>query len=144
MKPIYFSILISQILILSSCNSTKVVTQNKEKLLTNCIWQYDELFNNYSQSYANLVYKRGKANNFYHLDNDKYIFNTDGTFRAVLSSAPFTLTGTWKFLNNNTQLLFQNSSGETFTGNIIQLDKNNYIFFDPATDSYGKLIPISK
>ena len=55
-------------------------------------------------------------------------FNSDGTYTET-SQAGGTLSGTWKFLNGETQTEVKNTSG-TYTATIINLAENNFIWQD--------------
>lgn len=129
------------VLFLVSCSKSNHTTKTKAQLLTAHSWKYDQLINNYGQSNQAVVYQRGASNNTYNLDNDKYTYNADGTFNTTLTAAPYATSGTWKLVNNETQLQIQVNGGGTYTGTIIQLDDANYIFTDASSQSYGKLIP---
>lgn len=54
-----------------------------------------------------------------------------------------TITGTWRFLNNETQYEVTNSLG-TWTTSVMQLTENNLIWILPNADNgtYGKMIPV--
>src|SRR4029079_5661513 len=115
---------------LLSCSKDKDDDKVKTKmeLLTQKTWVYDEFFTDYDESPTVLAYKRGKTNNSYNLSQVTVKFNSDGTYSETLQAGG-TLTGTWKFLNNETQTEVINSSG-TYTSTIINLTENSFIWQD--------------
>jgi hypothetical protein len=146
MKTLNLCIAFSMLLMIACTKSSDPTptstSKTKTEYLTAHPWKYDELFNNYSQTNTTVPYKRGKANNLYNLDNDVYTYHANGTFNTVLGASPFSQAGTWKFINNETQLQITITSGGsgTYTGTIVQLDDKNYVFSDAGANSYGKLI----
>ena len=124
--------ILSGILILGllSCSKDKDDDKVKTKmeLLTQKTWVYDEFITDYDESPTVLAYKRGKTNNSYNLSQVTVKFNSDGTYSETLQAGG-TLTGTWKFLNNETQTEVINSSG-TYTSTIINLTENSFIWQD--------------
>jgi len=127
-----FQLILSGILILGllSCSKDKDDDKVKTKmeLLTQKTWLYDEFFTDYDESPTVLAYKRGKTNNSYNLSQVTVKFNSDGTYSETLQAGG-TLTGTWKFLNNETQTEVINNSG-TYTSTIINLTENSFIWQD--------------
>jgi len=115
---------------LLSCSKDKGDDKVKTKmeLLTQKTWVYDEFITDYDESPTVLAYKRGKTNNSYNLSQVTVKFNSDGTYSETLQAGG-TLTGTWKFLNNETQTEVINSSG-TYTSTIINLSENSFIWQD--------------
>jgi hypothetical protein len=124
---------------ISNINNARPKT--KTQLLTGHVWKYYELFNNYTKSGSTLVYKRGKRNNLFNFDADRYHFKADKTFSVDLYSPIATWKGTWEFINKETQIRFNFNDGSVSIANIIKLNEGLYIFYDAAADSYGKLIP---
>ena len=127
-----FQLILSGILLLGllSCSKDKDDDKVKTKmeLLTQKTWLYDEFFTDYDESPTVLAYKRGKTNNSYNLSQVTVKFNSDGTYSETLQAGG-TLTGTWKFLNNETQTEVINNSG-TYTSTIINLSENSFIWQD--------------
>jgi hypothetical protein len=127
-----FQLILSGILILGllSCSKDKDDDKVKTKmeLLTQKTWLYDEFFTDYDESPTVLAYKRGKTNNSYNLSQVTVKFNSDGTYSETLQAGG-TMTGTWKFLNNETQTEVINNSG-TYTSTIINLTENSFIWQD--------------
>ena len=127
-----FQLILSGILLLGllSCSKDKDDDKVKTKmeLLTQKTWLYDEFFTDYDESPTVLAYKRGKTNNSYNLSQVTVKFNSDGTYSETLQAGG-TLTGTWKFLNNETQTEVINNSG-TYTSTIINLTENSFIWQD--------------
>ena len=127
-----FQLILSGILILGllSCSKDKDDDKVKTKmeLLTQKTWLYDEFFTDYDESPTVLAYKRGKTKNSYNLSQVTVKFNSDGTYSETLQAGG-TMTGTWKFLNNETQTEVINNSG-TYTSTIINLTENSFIWQD--------------
>jgi hypothetical protein len=127
-----FQLILSGILLLGllSCSKDKDDDKVKTKmeLLTQKTWLYDEFFTDYDESPTVLAYKRGKTNNSYNLSQVTVKFNSDGTYSETLQAGG-TMTGTWKFLNNETQTEVINNSG-TYTSTIINLTENSFIWQD--------------
>ena len=127
-----FQLILSGILLLGllSCSKDKDDDKVKTKmeLLAQKTWVYDEFITDYDESPTVLAYKRGKTNNSYNLSQVTVKFNSDGTYSETLQAGG-TLTGTWKFLNNETQTEVINSSG-TYTSTIINLTENSFIWQD--------------
>ena len=98
------------------------------ELLTQKTWVYDEFITDYDESPTVLAYKRGKTNNSMNLSLVTMKFNSDGSYTETLPTDG-TGTGTWKFLNNETQTEITNSSG-TYTPTIITLAENSFIWQD--------------
>ncbi len=109
-------------------------------MLTTGTWVYNEYFRNYNSTNPTLFYKRGNSINLINLNPNKVTFRTDGTYTEINENNT-TLSGTWTFLNNETQLQVKNSFG-TYLSNIVLLDENNYHWLDPVTSSgtLGKMI----
>src|SRR5438128_599837 len=116
--------------------------KSKTELLTSKTWIYDEYFTNYNSSNTILAYKRTKTANSLNLSLNKTQFNSDGTVTETNQNGQV-ISGTWKFLNNESQTETKNQVG-TFTSNIISLSENSYIWYDPVTNSgtYAKMIPL--
>jgi hypothetical protein len=143
MKAIYYiSFLTFLALNLTSCkkdNDSRTKTKSKTELLTSKTWIYDEYFTNYNQATTLLAYKRDKASNTMNLSLNKIKFNTDGTYQETTESGSI-LTGTWRFLNGETQTEVINSTG-TFTSDVISLSETSYIWYGQSVGRYGKMIP---
>lgn len=126
-----------------SCKKNKGSDQPKTnmELLTSKTWIYDEYFTNYNSSNTILAYKRTKANNSINLSANRTKYNTDGTVSEINQNGQ-SVPGTWKFLNNDTQIQVINSVG-TFTSTIISLNENSLIWYDQSANggTYGKMIP---
>jgi len=115
---------------LLSCSkyNTNIKVKTKMELVTQKIWVYDEFITDYDEYPSIFAYKRGKANNSMDLSLVTVKFNTDGTYSETLPNGTAG-TGTWKFLNNETQTAVKNTSG-TYTSTIITLADNNFIWED--------------
>jgi hypothetical protein len=126
---------------LTSCKKESNGTttkKSKTELLTSKTWIYDEYFTNYNQASTLLAYKRDKANNIMNLSLNKVKYNADGTYEETKENGTV-LTGTWKFLNGETQTEVENTNG-TFTSNIVSLSETSYIWYDQSAGRYGKMI----
>ena|SRR5688572_16500238 len=125
-------LILSGILLLGLLSCSKDNDNDKVKtkldLLTQKTWVYDEFFTDYDESPTVVAYKRGKTNNSLNLSQVSVKFNSDGTYSETLQAGG-TLSGTWKFLNNETQTEVTNSSG-TYTATIITLAENSFIWQD--------------
>jgi hypothetical protein len=139
-------ILLASLLFVSvtSCkkDSTNDAPKTKMELITSKTWVYDEYITNYNSSTGSLVYKKGKANNSLNLSPNKINFKSDGTATEINQNGQ-TVISTWQFINNETATQTTNSVG-TFTSNIIVLNENSYIWFDPASSNgtYAKMVPL--
>ena len=102
---------------------------------------YDEYFRSYNNSNTVLYYKRGKSNNLLNYDLSRNTYRADGTYTEITSNGS-TLSGTWKFLNNEAQIQVVNSFG-TYTSTIMALDETKFYWLEPNVDNgtYGKMIP---
>lgn len=125
-------LILSSILLLGLLSCSKDNDNDKVKtkmeLLTQKTWVYDEFFTDYDESPTILSYKRGKTNNTLNFSQVAVKFNSDGTYTET-SQAGGTLSGTWKFLNGETQTEVKNTSG-TYTATIVNLAENNFIWQD--------------
>jgi hypothetical protein len=117
-------------------NQVSDTTGGRLSLLTAHIWVYDEYFNQYDSSATSLVYKTNKSNSPLNLSLNQAKFNTDGTYWEIDQSGNF-ITGTWSFLNGQTQLQVFNYLG-TFTSNIRRLDSKRLEWQDLAGSIYGE------
>jgi hypothetical protein len=143
MKAIYYiSFFIVLAINLTSCkkeNDSSTSTRSKTDLLTSKTWIYDEYFTNYNQASTLLAYKRNKASNTMNLSLNKIKFNSDGSYQETTENGTI-LTGTWKFLNGETQTEVINTTG-TFTSDVISLSETNYVWYSQSVGRYGKMIP---
>jgi len=144
MKPSSSLLLLISLLVLTvSCKKEKTESKPKTKteLLTSKTWMYDEYFRNYNSANTVLYYKRGKANNLINMNAQRSNFKADGTYTEILANgAP--ASGTWKFLNNETQIQVNTPVG-IFVSNIVLLDENHFHWYEPNADNgtFGKMIP---
>ncbi len=143
MKAICFAaFLLCLTLSFSSCKKeveNNTTTKSKTELLTSKLWIYDEYIINYNQANSNVAYKRGRANNMMDLSLNKVKYNADGTYQETTETGAV-LSGTWKFLNGETQTEVKNANG-TFTSSIAQLTETSYTWHDQTANRYGKMIP---
>ncbi len=140
MKKIFLLpfLLISFSTCFKSCKKDSI-TKSKTQYLTGKTWIYDEYFRNYNSGNTVLYYKRGKSSNLLNLDINKVSFKSDGTYSEITETGT-TVTGTWKFLNNETQVQVTNSAG-IFTSTIQILNDSTYYWFDQmaSNGTYGKM-----
>jgi hypothetical protein len=143
MKTIsYFLFFLFLLIGATSCKKEKdssITTKTKTELLTSKTWVYDEYFTNYNQAGTLVAYKKGKANNSMDLSLNKVRYNADGTYQETTENGT-TISGTWKFLNGETQTEVTNVMG-TFTSNVISLTETSFIWYDQSVGRYGKMIP---
>ena len=145
MKPLNLFCLLFFIVFVSSCKKDSVTntptTKTKIEILTSHTWMYDEYFRFYNGTTPTLYFKKGRTNNYLDLTLNRVTFRTDGTYTEITETGS-TLNGTWKFLNNETQVQVVNSVG-TFTSTIIILDDTKYHWFDPinSNGTFGEMIP---
>lgn len=114
-------------------DTTTTTPKTKTELLTSKTWLYDEYFRNYNSSNTILYYKRDKTNNLINLDINRVTFRADGTY-TELNETGTTLNGTWKFLNNESQIQVASSAG-TYTSLIIKLDEDEFYWLDTNTSN---------
>jgi len=128
------------ITLLASCKKDDA-PKTRLELLTSKTWIYSEYYRETNTSSPVLYYKRGNSSNLINLDPDKVTYRTDGTYTEITETGA-TLNGTWKFLNNETQVQVVNSAG-TYSSTIVTLDDQNYDWLDPTTSNgtSGKMIP---
>lgn len=133
--------IISFVVVCFSCNKNNDSPTTKLELLTSKTWKYDEYFRNYNSSPTVLYYKRGKTSNLLNLDQNRVTFKSDGSYSEITETGA-TLSGTWQFLNNETEVQVNNING-TFTSTIIILEDQRYYWYDSfnSNGTYGKMIP---
>jgi hypothetical protein len=126
-----------------ACNKDNDETprpKTKMEIMTAKTWMYDEYFRGYNTSNTVVYYKRGKTNNLVNYDSNRVTFKPDGTVVEIMSNGN-TITGTWKFLNNETPYEVTNSLG-TWTTTIMELAEGKLNWLVPNVDNgtYGKMI----
>ena len=147
MNPLKIALISLSITTIAACSKKEdpvpsAPPKSKAQMLASHRWKYDVLVHNYHTISPVTVYKRGQAGNTYNLDSDNYSYNIDGTYSATLTADPFSVSGRWNLIPDETQIEVRTAGGgATYTATIIQLDDNNYIFTYADQDSYGKLIP---
>lgn len=144
MKNIKLFSLVLLSIIFFSCKKEKdepAKPKTKTELLTARTWMYDEYFRSYNNSNTILYYKRGKSNNLLNYDQSRNTYRADGTYTEITSNGS-SLSGTWRFLNNEVQIQVVNSFG-TYTSTIMALDEGRFYWLEPNADNgtYGKMIP---
>ena len=145
MKPLNLICLLFFTVCFFSCKKDTVTntptTKTKLDYLTAHTWKYDEYFRGYNSTTPTLYYKTGRTNNYLDLSLNRVTFRTDGTYTEITETGS-TLNGTWKFLNNETQVQVTNSVG-TFTSSIVILDDTKYHWFDSfnSNGTFGEMIP---
>jgi hypothetical protein len=75
------------------------------------------------------------------MDVQRNTFKADGTYTEILINGA-TASGTWRFINNETQIQVTTPIG-VFTSNIVILDDNRFYWYEPNADNgtYGKMVP---
>lgn len=146
MKNINLLSLALLILISFSCkkdnnDNDPVKPKTKMELMTGKTWMYDEYLRGYNISNTVVYYKRGKPNNLLNWDQNRVTFRTDGTYTEITPTGG-TISGTWRFLNNETQYEVTNSLG-TWTTTFMTLEENKLTWLVPNVDNgtLGKMIP---
>jgi hypothetical protein len=140
-KLIYLAAVAGSLLLVGGCTKDTASTggiRTKTEMLTAKTWIYNEYFTSYNATNTALVFKLGKANNLRDYSVNRVKFNADGTYQETNENGA-QLTGTWQFLNNETQTQVKNSLG-TFTSNIIRLSETNYEWYQPSSGTYGEMI----
>jgi len=117
-------------------NQVSDTTGGRLALLTAHVWVYDEYFNQYNSSPTNLIFKSGKSNSPLNLSLNQAQFNTNGTYWEIDQNGNY-ISGTWTFLNGQTQLQVSNYLG-VFTSDIRQLDTKRLEWQDVAGSVYGE------
>ena len=107
-------------------------------MLTAHDWAYQEYFTNWSLTAPPLVWKINKSNSTLNLSKNVSKFNNDGTYWEIDQDGIY-LTGTWTFLNNQTQLQVNNSRG-TWTSTIKFLSADRLEWQDINNNTYGEEI----
>lgn len=110
----------------------------RTQLLTAQPWVYSEYFNNFNLTSPSLVWKPNKANSPLNLSQNVVKYNNDGTYWEIDQNGT-TLTGTWTFLSNMTQVQVSNSLG-TFTSTIKVLNNDTYEWLDTNGVTYGEMV----
>lgn len=110
-----------------------------EDVLTEKTWKYNEYFTNFSSVSAKVTFKIGKPNNQSDYGQNRVKFKLDKTYTEITQNGD-TLKGTWKLLNNNTQLEVKNLTG-TFLSTIIFLNSNSFIWNDEQRNIYARMLP---
>lgn len=146
MKFIFIA-LTSAIILFNSCSKdcedpAPPVPKTKTEMLTSKTWIYDEYFTNYNNANTVLAYKRGKPNNTTNLAANRSKFNMDGTLEETNQNGQ-NFSGTWVWLNNETQLQITNQVG-VFTANVITLSDSSFVWLDPTATNgtLGKQVPL--
>jgi len=114
-------------------------TGGRLAVLTSHIWIYDEYFSGYNTNPTRLIYKRGKSNSPLNLNLNQAQFNTNGTYWEIDQNGTF-YSGTWSFLNGQSQIQVVNSLG-TFTSNIRRLDHKRFEWQDLPGGTWGEEVP---
>jgi hypothetical protein len=117
-------------------------TGGRMALLTSKTWVYTEYFHDFSvtaPANPGLVWKTNKSNSTLNLSLNVVKFNADGSYTETDQFGNI-VTGTWSFLNNQTETQVINSQG-TFTSIIKLLDTNRFEWVDIAGGNYGEMVP---
>jgi hypothetical protein len=131
------------VLILTACEKNIPKLQKSltpaEQLLTEKTWKYNEYFTNYSLSTAAVEYKLGKPNNLTDLSPNRVSFNADNSYSEITQQGD-TLKGTWRLLQNDTQLEVKNSLG-TFLSRLLLFNSTNLVWLDDQRNILARMIP---
>ncbi|MDI9864497.1 hypothetical protein QM480_09185 [Flectobacillus sp. DC10W] len=134
----------------SSCKKNNVSTKTNTEKLTAKVWMVSEVS---STGGLVVVYKRDLASNGYDLSKVRLEFLSNGTIRGVDNNGNTSTSGTWKFVNNETQIEISgiNFAGINFgTITVARLEDANFDFTGtasipqlgiPSTDATVKMIP---
>ena len=132
-------LVILSIVIRSGCKKDSPPVSENLKYLTAKAWIYEEYYIDYGMPGSTLVYKLGRSKNSMNLSLNKVKFIRKGGYWEITETGE-EMAGRWKFLNNETQTEVTNITG-VYTANIIQLDANHLVWYDPSTGRYAKMIP---
>ena len=122
----------------SGCKRDTPPVSEKLKYLTSKSWIYEEYFTDYGMPSSTLVYKLGRTENSMDLSLNKVKFNRKGGYWEITETGE-EMAGRWKFLNNETQTEVVNITG-VYMANIIQLDADRLVWFDPNSGRYATMI----
>ena len=137
--PILAKIVISSLLVFLFFGCKKNSSQSKTDLLTSQTWVYDEYIVNFNTLNSTLAYKKGKMNNSIDLSLSQVTFKSDGTYNEIVADGS-QHTGTWNFLNNETQYI-AHGFNYTATADIIILTSTRFVWNDVTANIYGEYIP---
>jgi hypothetical protein len=113
-------------------------TGGRLQLLTAKTWFYQQYFTGFGQPAPSLVWKTNKSNSTLNLSMNVVKFNANGSYWEIDQNGNV-LTGTWNFLNNQTQVQVHNSLG-TFTSTIKVLGTDRYEWLADNGSNYGEMI----
>ncbi|HVZ55428.1 MAG TPA: hypothetical protein VG870_02110 [Chitinophagaceae bacterium] len=110
----------------NSCSKPPATStdHSKTRLLTAHTWIYQAYYTKYNTADPGLVYQRGGNTNSLDLSANKVNSYIDGSYSEE-DEHGHDLTGTWQFINNQTQTVVYNSYG-TYTPDILRLDDTHY------------------
>jgi len=131
-------LIILSIVFKSGCKKDTPPASEKLKYLTSKAWIYEEYFTDYGLPGSTLAYKLGRTENSMDLLLNKIKFNRKGGYWEIRETGE-EMAGRWKFLNNETQTEVVNITG-VYTANIIQLDADHLVWYDPGSGRYAKMI----
>ena len=147
MKKLQFSLFVCSILLsVSSCVKHVIPIpppahhlDSTTSRLTGVTWVYYEYFYRFDSTVTTLAWKTGRSGNALNLALNQVKFNPDSTYSEIDQNGN-TLTGTWSYLNNETQVKVVNSQG-TFISTIETLTGQRYEWFETGTGHYGIMVP---
>lgn len=106
--------------------------------LTGATWVYYEYFTRFDSSVTSLAWKTNRTSNTLNFSLNQVKFNADSTYSEIDQNGNM-LTGTWSYLNNETQVKVINSQG-TFISTIQSLTSQRYEWLAP-NGNYGVMVP---
>jgi len=127
-----------------SCNkdSTPATTTqavSKMDLLTNNMFIYDSVYNNWGLSTQTVVYARGAASNAQNWTNERVKLYRDGTFDEIQT------TGTWRqgnwAMNSDTTVFTTSGQGYSNSVQVVTLTDTRFVWIDAANKVRGVQIP---
>jgi hypothetical protein len=117
------------------------ISSTKSDLLTSQTWVYYEYFTDFNSNPTKLVWKTNRTSNSLNLTHNRVKFNSDGSYTEVDQNG-INYTGSWMFLNNETQVQTTSSQG-TFISTIQLLDSSRYEWLD-TTGHYGVMVHLNQ
>lgn len=107
-------------------------------LLTSQTWVYYEYLSNFDSVNTSLEWKTNRTSNTLNLALNQVKYNSNNTYSEVDQNGN-TVTGTWSYLNNETEVQTVNSQG-TFVSTIESLTSQRYEWLAP-NGNYGIMVP---
>jgi hypothetical protein len=158
MKTLFF-LFCAAVIFLSACSKTDMqpvtnsvsasseedasIVKMRSALLVAHPWMYQEYDFHYIDQHhrGDIQYQRGGTNNVINLDDTRFIFKSDGTFKE--HDGGYTYPGKWRFSDNTASLLILNFQNWTDNDSILVLNNNHLKYTQPMgyhDKSYTELI----